>query len=351
MVEERQPGPTRWSNTLVRAVMAPDADLTAQESASTLFRFFRSNHVADLRVIANLATCLIGLHTVLVALAGWMSTIGWSNFLTFLFTWLGPSLTIYGGIVAWTYLSAATRLGVVDLFASEISTLCRVGTIFDIGKHYVKLHDEPPPEEPTTTTKPAVGSVSSFVSQENYFPVFNDNSQDLQRLEAPVVRKITEFYTFMKAARDSQRRLGQTKPSQAAKTDAGTTETKTADPWREAVCNVIFMIYLGYESGRKAIEELIEYEPSAAENITVILLTELECYSFLCKHFEKDQLRHSRLEARRPIYKSIVPQLYKKVNSEHAHDDEDWIKAKNTLPELTVRYDQALGEGMDTAIC
>ena len=46
-----------------------------------------------------------------------------------------------------------------------------------------------------------------FTSEENYFPVFENNTRDLQSLEAHVVINITAFYTYMKAVRDSTRSL------------------------------------------------------------------------------------------------------------------------------------------------
>jgi hypothetical protein len=61
---------------------------------------------------------------------------------------------------------------------------------------------------------------------------------------------------------------------------------------------MIYVIFLGYESARKAIKELIEYEPTKAENMMMILLTELECYTFLCDHYQNDTLRFERLAFR-----------------------------------------------------
>jgi len=66
--------------------------------------------------------------------------------------------------MGWAYQSASKRLGIVDLFACEIGTLCRVGTIFDIGKRYVDAYFAAPSDKPP--------SCASFVSKEEYFPVF-----------------------------------------------------------------------------------------------------------------------------------------------------------------------------------
>jgi hypothetical protein len=112
---------------------------------------------------------------------------------------------------------------------------------------------------------------------------------------------------------------------------------------------VAFVLFLGYESARKAVEDLIEFQPTRAETRIVILLTELKCYAFLLEYFEHDQLRHSRLELRKESYMRIVPDLVRGVNSEYKNND-DWIHARRTIPELERRYKDAFGEEMTAAI-
>src|ERR1700688_697589 len=41
-------------------------ELSAEDAASTLFRFFRSKHVSDLKLVAKLALILLSLHILLV---------------------------------------------------------------------------------------------------------------------------------------------------------------------------------------------------------------------------------------------------------------------------------------------
>ncbi len=53
------------------------------------------------------------------------------------------------------------------------------------------------------------------------------------------------------------------------------------DPWHEALSNLIYMLFLAYESARKAIEGLIEFQPTRVECTIVMLLTELKCYPLL----------------------------------------------------------------------
>src|SRR5204863_2486328 len=105
------------------------------------------------------------------------------EFFEFISKYVGAALPIYGGIIAWAYLTASARLGIVDLFACEISTLCRVGTIVDIGKRYVDQAGFARPDDHVKFGQRSAAS-GNFVAQENYFPVFASNSKELQPLEA-----------------------------------------------------------------------------------------------------------------------------------------------------------------------
>jgi hypothetical protein len=114
--------------------------------------------------------------------------------------------------------------------------------------------------------------------------------------------------------------------------------------------SVIYMLFLGYESGRKAVKDLVEFEPAAAGRTITILLTELTCYSFLLKHFEHDDLRYRRLKLREEDDRKEVPMLYDRVRSSHGANEHDWLKGKELLPELKTRYEDAVGEHMSAAI-
>lgn len=364
----------RTLRTLWRALtVRDDDDLTAQEASSTLFRFFRSKHVVDLKLILTLALALLSLHFVFATIfsvsgpairlfaaapnpqrdvIGHTLDVLATGVLPLLIKYFSPAIPIYGGVVAWAYLSAGTRLGVVDLFACEISTLCRVGTIFDIGKRYVTTYES----EGTIAEKHAAAkhiavehvkddqSSRSFVSQENYFPIFDSNSKDLQSLEAVVVAHITEYYTYMKAARDLQRKLVSLDVSQIARSGRKAVDGRAGeDPWHETMADTIYVLFLGYESARKSINELIEFQPACAENIIVILLTELVCFTFLCEYLRTDDLRFRRLQLREDDYNDIVPTLAKKVNALHKEDNEKyWTPAKRLIWELEARYKVAL---------
>jgi hypothetical protein len=340
-------------------------ELSAEDAASTPFRFFRSKHVADLKLVAELALILLCFHFSLVVIYAISSPI--AHFITnphlhpgsadklahvldvlftrvvgLLFTYVGPAITIYGAIVAWSYLSASKRLGIIDLFACEISTLCRVGTIFDVGKIYVDMYDQGPAAAIHAKAKHVVPS-QSFVSQEDYFPIFDHNSSDLESLEALVVESITEYYTYMKAARDLLRKLTSIDVSHLPKPGDGAPDGAAKDPWHQSVADLIYVLFLGYESARKAITDLTEFQPTHAEHVIVILLTELICYSFLCKFLEHDKVRFARLQLRQSDYESAIPALIEEVNRKYkGNQGKYWAPAKRTVPELKDRYNAAM---------
>jgi hypothetical protein len=352
--------------------------LTAEESATTLFRFFRSEHVVDLRLIAKLAVSLFIFHLVLVVVFSGVNPLIHSFFHFFraqftsahvgntvlrffdaltsgtlqdLIIYFSPAIPIYGGIVAWAYMSAATRLGVVDLFACEISTLCRVGTVFDVGKKYVEMYHgkgsaadkHAAVEYLAAKHTMAEQSSQSYASNENYFPIFDNNSSDLQSLQALVVGYITEYYTYMKAMRDLQRKLASIDPAQMSRlSESAPNGSFHSDEWHETLANIIYVLFLGYESARKSVNDLIEFQPSRAENTIVILLTELPCYAFLCDHHKNDEVKFMRLQLREADYREIVPALIASVNAVHQGNEKYWAPAERTIPELETRYNTAM---------
>jgi hypothetical protein len=329
-----------WSiRTILRAaLLKPSEQLSAAEASSTIYRFFRSKHVVDVKVFALIAMTVGAGACCVLVMKGIFFCLGayqlfplphLAQVVDALQKDAGKVLGLTGVVLVWAYRSACTRLGVVDLFACEIGTLCRVGTIFDIGRKYVAQYDAVPTAASGSERTPPPDA--GFVSQEEYFPVFENNTHDLQLLEATVVNNITEFYTYMKATRDALRRLADV-PVQG---------------WHDAACNVIYMVFLAYESGRKAITDLVEYEPVAAESKIVILLTELETYAFLIRHFPTDNLRYKRLKLREPEYRVEVSELYETVSRYNgAAQGTEWLPAVRSLEELAERYQDALGESI-----
>src|ERR1700682_2946009 len=375
---------TLWLAVWVRE----NEELPAADAGSTLFRFFRSKHVGDLRIAARLALILLLFDIALVSAYSYIykppiansiaspntppsvnsiappnpteiekakakSVAFWNmiaNTIDALFKYAGPAITICGAIVAWAYVSASKRLGIIDLFACEISTLCRVGTIFDIGKIYAKMYSNG-----TATDKQAAAkdiASPQFISQEQYFPIFEQNSSDLESLEALVVESITEYYTYMKAVRDLLRKLASIEVSRITTSiDSAPGDKAEIDPWHQTVSDIIYVLFLGYESARKAITDLTEFQPTRAEHIIAILLTELVCYSFLCKSLKDDNLRFSRLQLRLSDYENVVPELIEEVNAGyHGNQKKYWAPAQRTIAELKARYIAALDSVQQYAI-
>jgi hypothetical protein len=337
---------------LYRALRAPDSDLSAEESASTLFRFFRSKHVRDLKLIVGLAVLSLFILFLLVVTMGTLDASvplfplrdepcreKFVRFFEFATKYFGPAVAVGGLVIGWAYRSASARLGVIDLFACEISTLCRVGTVLDVGARYVQQAEHPRSDIQEEIEKRITNS-EDFVSREDYFPILETNAKDLQLLEALVVRYITEFYTYMKATRDSLRLLATLRPPKEDR-DGAISPSHPPTAWGAAFEDVIYMLFLGYESGRKAVEDLIEYQPSRAENRMVILLTELKCYCFLRKRFQGQEVHNARLQLREKAYMNEVPELVHSVFAFYGENDKAWEPARKTAQELANRYNDA----------
>jgi hypothetical protein len=239
---------------------------------------------------------------------------------------IGAVLLASGWIMAWVYQTGSKRLGVVDLFACEIVTLCRVGTIMDVVPRLIAAHQNLTASargEPPNASGQDI-NFGRFTSQENYFPVFDGNSKDLQILEADVVINVTAFYTYMKALRDHFRRLGDLSPGQDTNAQKCT-----------LLVNAIYMAFLAYESARTSIEELIEFEPTQAEAMVTGLVTELNAYRYLTKCFGPEDIRGRRLVLRERKYEELVPKLYESVMKVTGVE---WENAQSTAIDLERLY-------------
>jgi len=267
-------------------------------------------------------------------------------------TYFAPVLAAFGATAAWIYQTGSARLGVVDLFACEIDTLCRVAAIVDAVGRYVRDFDRGPFAELAQVDN-LRATMHRFTSQENYFPVFESNVRDLQTLEAGVVINITAFYTYMKTVRDKIRALAEVRPGPAELNPP--TDRESADghsekigPWHDAACNVIYMLFLAMESARKATQDLVEFEPELAERTIVILMSELVAYRFLHDRFRNGKdVHYRRIALREAAYARLerdLPQLVeRKFGDEKRAGKNEWEPAWVLLEELTMRFkDRAL---------
>jgi hypothetical protein len=307
--------------------------LKRDKESATLERLTTSHHVADLRLIFSCTVVMMAAAIVFAVLFSYLHESqanpkeGWNAWLFGALVDCGGYIGAVGaigcGVLAWTYQTGSARLGVVDLFACEIATLCRVMAVADTIQHFVALNRAVPEE----TTR--------FASTEQYFPVFDSTTKDLQQLEEKVVKHVTEFYTYMKVARDYMRKLADMKP------DGPSALVK----WQTAIDSIIYMLFLALESARKSMGELVEFQPTQAEDTVTILLSELTAYAHLRMAFT-DDLRSRRLEAREDGYRSMVPKLLARTRKASGPE---WAKAQEIAIELERRYEQifAIAPGSD----
>jgi hypothetical protein len=358
-------------------VLAPLARrLKTGHVSATIDRLFTSRHVYDLRLIAAVGlivvvwifvvavvtaagaaylasmeqTTLSGSHAIAHAVIA-----GGAAFLKL----LGPTLVVFYGVLTWAYQTGNARLGVVDLFACEIDTICRVITVTDMVMNKIKQHSHDRADELASSSS-EISASPSFNSEENYFPILDSSVNELQKLEAKVVSHITAFYTFIKAVRDSLRQVADVRQGQGH--PPGLHEphfraTEVLSRRQEVSRNVVYTLYLGLESGRKAISHLVEFEPERTERTIVILISELTAYQFLREQFPAvGEMRHDRLVLRQTDYQAIVPELCRQVEDNEAkfsqpkppgsmQDQEDrddearqWCASYQLLNELKSRY-------------
>ena len=318
--------------------------LRQDEDSSTFERLGSSQHVADLRLIFS-ATIMIMTVAALLALLfcfyhelvnTWQKNPPDHHFWRWVRvvlsavadtgTFVGAVGAVGCGVLAWTYQTGSSRLGVVDLFACEIATLCRVAAVVDMVPRYIRLYETGPQAVQARDIDGDMPADSGrFTSQESYFPVFDSSVKDLQQLEAHVVDNVTAFYTYMKVMRDSLRKLADMNAAPGGRGN---------DEWHRAVCNVIYMQFLALESARKAIADLVEFEPTKAENTFTILLSELVAYAFLRQRFE-GQLKQRLLEAREGQYRRDIPELYRRVTGGAGRQ---WDRARHIAADVMQQY-------------
>ncbi len=94
------------------------------------------------------------------------------------------------------------------------------------------------------------------------------------------------------------------------------------------------MQFLALESARKAVADLVEFEPTKAENVLTILLSELVAYGFLREQFE-GQLKQRLLEAREGHYRRAIPELYRRVT---VGTGPRWDRARHIAVDVMQQY-------------
>jgi len=292
---------------------------TLQETGppTTIVRLLTSHHLEDLQWIGHLAVVfwfswIAGLY--------WYSQ-GFSDFIDKKHPYIGGLTAVMGVVLSWIYQTGSSRLGVVDLFACEISAICRVHFVVDVARRSVARAKQEPVDAED-------GGPKRFTSEENYTPVYDNVLSELESLNVNVVTFVTEFYTYRKAMVDYLRRI--------------VVEEKAGKKLEELWMMMIYMQFLMYESGRRAISELIEFEPNREESLINALCSELTVFRFLSnlKEIERD-FRGRRLKLREKTYQKIVPDIY--YATMRVHQSDNWEKAQVTAPVLKRRYEKVFG--------
>jgi hypothetical protein len=192
--------------------------------------------------------------------------------------------TVAAGVIGWAYQSANTRFGVVDIFAAEIATLCRVAVVSDFMPKYVALFQKE-------------REFPKGEARRDYLAVFNNNAKDLEVLDGDVARFVTQFYVHMKALMD--------------------TVSRGADPQEnpQAALNVIYTAFLAFESARQALAVLTDNERERQEYVLTALLSEVPAYLLLLTEANnldepgKHKLRKNRIEERVRRYQRLMSEI------------------------------------------
>jgi hypothetical protein len=325
------------------------------DAGETFVRLIQSKHVTDLRLIAVITLfCAMIFPVVTFTLVGWHlwhSKDDWPFFHQYqdkAWIWyvffgevgalglpiIGGFWTLAAGILAWCYQSGNVRLGIVDLFACEMTTLCRVCTIIGLTKNCTSAFEQ------ADDHQQVIKGFDHFDSAEVYTPIFDANAKSLEVLDVSVITNITSFYTYWKAMRDAFRKVA----------DSVGGAPIDLERWKGAMRNVVFMQFLAFESAREAINDLIEFEPNHAENTITILLSELPAFRFLLNQFpNENDVHHQRLILRRSEYPRLLEALEKKIddgvsekidiNSKYGRNRaKAWNKASKTLDALRKCY-------------
>jgi hypothetical protein len=304
------------------------SSLYKDRGASTLSRLWKSPHVADLRLII-LIIIIFSISTLIGLLSYFPLYLLVKHFFHLGFSLPMPSATLIAAILTVTlgslaklYQMGSARLGVVDLFGCEISTICRVVVVTEATTRMINLYHSAPSDS------------IEFNSEEKYSPVFDDNVKELEILEARVVERVTEFYTYLKTVRDYRRALANIKAPK-----------KAVEIWQASVKNIIYMMFLMLESARLSVDRLVEYLPEKVQYTTEILLSELTAYSFLLTHCRNESVLIGRLKLRMPGYEAAVQEIQAKASDQEnlaGADGDIWAKVTTLLDELDLRYSAAM---------
>lgn len=161
-----------------------------------------SSHTADMRRYAlNWLVVLILVFVIALAVV-WRLVLAPTEFRNEGIYGVIASIVLAVGGVALTKMQAAgeaanRRQGVVDIFRSDMISICRVMYSLWVPKMYVTLYEK----------RADYAGVMPTPGIENYLNVFQEKCSDLVLLDKGVVQHVTAFYRYFLSSRDSTRRL------------------------------------------------------------------------------------------------------------------------------------------------
>ena len=146
-------------------------------SAETFDRLIHSRHVKDLRWIVDVTVFFAALALIAFGLLR-LSVHTDVAFLPFTII-----LGALGTVLAWCYQTGSSRLGMIDLFACEITTLCRVCNVIGLAATCIAAfefdHSEQSPSDQDKIMKMR-DRFMQFELSEVYTPIFDANAKELQ---------------------------------------------------------------------------------------------------------------------------------------------------------------------------
>jgi len=129
------------------------------------------------------------------------------------------------------------------------------------------------------------------------------------------------------------------------------------DKWSILVRNVLYMLFLMLESGRRSISTLVENRAVCAQFAVEILLSELICYGMLLRTYEEAarkgfdyDARWKRLKLRVPNYQIMIPNLCSEIVRRNGSGDNAWRKVGALVPELERVWREATSQSALTEL-
>ena len=287
----------------------------ARNQHLTFMRALTSDHIADLQWISSVAIAATIFSSIMAIMAQFFPMKCNIDLET---KFLLAIFAVSASAISWAYIAGSKRLGSVDLFASEISAICKAFLIRDFAKRSVSTAYAMLPG--TAASSDIINlDDEKFTSDEQYTPIFDKYISDLNPLCFNTINRVTMFYIYRKLMIDSMKKLYL----------ANNIRSK-----QKYIHDMIYMQFLMYENGRLACDKLMEFPSIRAECKISILCSELETFHFLKKHYHGNDFRGARLRLRSQDYIDTVNDVLEEVRIGYSENPDQWKEANVTAKEL-----------------